>query len=202
MSADKTAFLTRWTTSYAGGVVRNPGKVLLLFLALTAVSTWLAFQLRIESDQLSLISQDLPEVKEVKRVIDMVGGAGYLMLGLRGNDPETLKKVSDAIDARLKTEKRPDGTPYVRFITYKVPVEFIQENMVLFIKTEDLIEGKNRINAYIKDQLRRSNPFFIEIRKTAPVKLELEDLIAKYAAVGKKSIRDEFGSYRRTFLPS
>ncbi len=192
MSADKTAFLTRWTTSYARTIIGHPGKVLLLLLGLTVVSTWLAFKLRIESDQLSLISQDLPEVKEVKRVIDMVGGAGYLMLGLRGKDADTLKKVSDAIDARLKTEKRPDGTPYVRFITYKVPIKFIQENMVLFIKTEDLIEGKRRINAYIKDQLRRNNPFFIEIRKTEPVKLELEDLIAKYAAVGKKSIRDEY----------
>ncbi len=192
MSADKTAFLTRWTTSYAGVIVRNPAKVLILLLTLTAISTWLAFQLRIESDQLSLISQDLPEVKEVKRVIDMVGGAGYLMLGLRGQDADTLKKVSDAINAKLLTEKKKDGTPYVRFITYKVPVEFIQENMVLFIKTEDLVEGKKRINAYLKDQLRRNNPFFIEIRKTEPVKLELEDLIAKYSAVGKKSIRDEY----------
>ncbi len=192
MSADKAAFLTRWTTSYAGVIVRNPGKVLLLLLGLTAVSTYLAFQLRIESDQLSLISQDLPEVKEVKRVIDMVGGAGYLMLGLRGTDPDTLKKVSDAINAKLLAEKQKDGTAYVRFITYKVPVEFIQENMVLFIKTEDLVEGKKRINAYVKDQLRRNNPFFIEIRKTEPVKLELEDLIAKYSAVGKKSIRDEY----------
>ena len=192
MSSDKAAFLTRWTTSYAGVIVRNPGKVLVLLLSLTVVSTWLAFKLRIESDQLSLISQELPEVKEVKRVIDMVGGAGYLMLALRGTDPDTLKKVSDAIDTRLKAEKRADGTPYVRFITYKVPVEFIQENMVLFIKTEDLVEGKKRINAYIKDQLRRNNPFFIEIRKTEPVKLELEDLIKKYAAVGKKSIRDEY----------
>jgi len=192
MSADKAAFLTRWTTSYAGVIVRNPGKVLLLLLGLTAVSTYLAFQLRIESDQLSLISQDLPEVKEVKRVIDMVGGAGYLMLGLRGTDPDTLKKVSDAINAKLLAEKQKDGTAYVRFITYKVPVEFIQENLVLFIKTEDLVEGKKRINAYVKDQLRRNNPFFIEIRKTEPVKLELEDLIAKYSAVGKKSIRDEY----------
>ena len=71
--------------------------------------------------------------------------------------------------------KDPDGQPYVRSLTYKVPVEFIQENMVLFIRTEDLIEGKKRINAYLKDQLRRNNPFFIELRKTEPVKLDLTD---------------------------
>ncbi len=190
--SDKAAFLTRWTTSYARLIVGNPGKVLLVLLALTLASGYLTSQLTIESDQLSLISQDLPEVKEVKKVIDMVGGAGYLMLALRGSDAPTLKKVSDEINARLLAEKAPDGTPYVRFLTYKVPVDFIQENMVLFIKTEDLVEGKKRINAYLKDQLRRNNPFFIEIKKTEPVKLDLTDLINKYSAVGKKSIRDEY----------
>ena len=190
--SDKAAFLTRWTTSYARLIVNNPGKVLLVLLGLTLVSGWKASQLTIESDQLALISQDLPEVKEVKRVIDMVGGAGYLMLAIRGSDADTLKKVSDELNARLLAEKAPDGTPYIRFLTYKVPVDFIQENMVLFIKTEDLIEGKKRINAYLKDQLRRNNPFFIEIKETVPVKLDLSDLIDKYAAVGKKSIRDAY----------
>jgi predicted RND superfamily exporter protein len=190
--SDKAAFLTRWTTSYARLIVNNPGRVLAVLLGLAVVSGYLTSKLTIESDQLALISQDLPEVKAVKRVIDMVGGAGYLMLAIRGNDADTLKKVSDELNARLLADKQPDGTPYIRFITYKVPVDFIQENMVLFIKTEDLVEGKKRINAYVKDQLRRNNPFFIEIKKTEPVKLDLKDLIDKYAAVGKKSIRDEY----------
>ncbi|MBX7097983.1 MAG: MMPL family transporter [Myxococcaceae bacterium] len=190
--SDKAAFITRGAEAWARLIVGKPGTVLAVLLALGVASGYLTSQLRIESDQLSLISQELPEVKEVKRIIDMVGGAGYLMLGLRGNDMATLKKVSDDLDARLKAAKGPDGQPYVRFITYKVPVEFIQENMVLFIKTEDLVEGKRRINAYIKDQLRRNNPFFIEIKKTEPVKLDLTDLIDKYSHVGKKGIRDEY----------
>ena len=66
----------------------------------------------------------------------------------------------------------------VRFVTYKVPVEFVQEKMVLVVKTEDLAEGKRRIMAYLKDQLRRNNPFFIEIQKTEPVKLDLTDWYA------------------------
>jgi hypothetical protein len=165
---------------------------LLVLLALGALNTWLATRLTLESDQLSLISQDLPEVKEVKRVIDMVGGAGYLQLALRSNDEKALKALADEINATLLAAKDPKGEPYVRFITYKVPIEFVQENMVLFIRTEDLIEGKKRINAYLKDQLRRNNPFFIELRKTEPVKLDLKDLVDKYSAIGKKSIRDDY----------
>ncbi len=187
MSADKSAFLTRATTWYARIIVGHPGLVLIALLALGVVAFWGTTKLTIESNQLDLISQELPEVKEVKRVIDMVGGAGYLTLGLRGGDEATLKKTSDELYEMLIADKE-----HVRFITYKVPVDFIQRNMVLFVKTEDLLEAKKRISAFLKDQLRRNNPFFIEIKKTEPVKLELQDLIDKYSQVGDKSIRDDY----------
>lgn len=190
--SDKSAFITRGLTSYANLVVAHPGKVLLVLFALGVGSTTLATKLTLESDQLALISQDLPEVKAVKRVIDMVGGAGYLQLAIRGDDEQALKKLADAINETLLTSKSEAGEPFVRFITYKVPIEFVQENMVLFIRTEDLLEGKKRINAYLKDQLRRNNPFYIELRKTEPVKLDLTDLVNKYSSVGKKSIRDDY----------
>jgi hypothetical protein len=173
--------------AYARLLVRKPGLVLLAILALFGASLWATSKLTINSNQLDLISQDLPEVKDVKRVIDMVGGSGYLMMALRGDNEATLKKVADDVAADLLADKE-----NVRFITYKVPVEFVQQNMGLFIKTEDLAEGKARVMAYLKDQLRRNNPFFIEIQKTEPVKLDLTDLIEKYSSVGKKSIRDDY----------
>ncbi|WP_224371399.1 efflux RND transporter permease subunit [Hyalangium versicolor] len=168
-------------------LVRRPGRVLLVLLVLLGVSAWGTSKLTINSNQLDLISQELPEVKEVKRVIDMVGGSGYLMLALRSSDEATLKRVSDDLAERLQADAE-----HVRFITYKIPVEFIQDNMVLFLETEDLAEGKRRISAYLKDQLRRNNPFFIELKKTEPVKLDLQDLIQKYSSVGKKSIADDY----------
>lgn len=185
--SDSTHKPPRLALAYASLLVRRPGRVLLAILALFGVSVWGTLKLTINSNQLDLISQELPEVKEVKRVIDMVGGSGYLMLALRGESEPTLKKAADDIAAGLLADKE-----HVRFITYKVPVEFVQQNMALFIKTEDLTEGKRRIMAWLKDQLRRNNPFFIEIQKTEPVKLEMEDLIEKYSSVGKKSIRDDY----------
>ncbi len=177
----------RFALAYAGLMVRRPGLVLLIILALLGGSLWATSKLTINSNQLDLISQDLPEVKEVKRIIDMVGGSGYLMLALRSDDEPTLKRVSDELAALIQADKE-----NVRFFTYKMPVEFVQENMVLFVKTEDLAEGKRRIMAYLKDQLRRNNPFYIELKKTEPVKLEMQDLIDKYSSVGKKSIRDDY----------
>ena len=185
--SDSTHKTPRFALAYARLMVRRPGLVILAILALTGVSLWGTSKLTINSNQLDLISQDLPEVQDVKRVIDMVGGSGYLMMALRGEDEPTLKKAADDIAAGLMADKE-----NVRFITYKVPVEFVQQQMGLFIKTEDLAEGKRRIMAYLKDQLRRNNPFFIEIQKTEPVKLEMQDLVDKYSSVGKKSIRDDY----------
>jgi predicted RND superfamily exporter protein len=177
----------RFALAYAGLMVRRPGTVLLVILALLGVSLYGTSKLTINSNQLDLISQELPEVKEVKRIIDMVGGSGYFMLALRSSDEATLKRVADDVAERLTAD-----TEHVRFVTYKIPVEFVQQNMSLFIKTEDLAEGKRRIMAYMKDQLRRNNPFFIELKKTEPVKLDLQDLINKYSSVGKKSIIDDY----------
>ena len=75
---DKSAFLTRLTTAYAGFIVRNPGRVLIAMIVLGLAAAYATSTLSIEKDQLKLISQDLQEVKEVQRVIDMVGGAGYM----------------------------------------------------------------------------------------------------------------------------
>ncbi|WNG61267.1 MMPL family transporter [Archangium gephyra] len=185
--SDSTHKTPRFALAYARLMVRRPGLVILAILALTGAALWGTTKLTINSNQLDLISQDLPEVKDVKRVIDMVGGSGYLIMGLRADDEATLKKAADDIAAGLLADKE-----NVRFITYKVPVEFVQQQMGLFIKTEDLAEGKRRIMAYLKDQLRRNNPFFIEIQKTEPVKLEMQDLVDKYSSVGKKSIRDDY----------
>lgn len=191
MSASSSHPPPRALAAYARFVVRRPWAVIGIVLATLTVSVLGALHLRINTNQLDLISQDLPEVKEVKRVIDMVGGSGYLTLALRGSDEATLKKVADDLNAQLVADKE-----HVRFVSYKLPVEFIQNNMVLFIKTEDLAEGKRRIMAFLKDQLRRNNPFFVELKKTEPVKLELQDLVDKYGSVGKRSIMDEYNISR------
>src|SRR5688572_2732022 len=115
--ASKHSLLTRILESYARFMVRFPGLVLIVLLVLGIISGFLASKLRIESDQLKLISQDLQEVKDVNRVVDMVGGAGYLMLAIRGTDEKKLKETSEGVAKFLNEDKE-----NVRFVTYKVPV--------------------------------------------------------------------------------
>ncbi|MFB1480327.1 RND family transporter [Corallococcus sp. RDP092CA] len=177
----------RLALAYAEMLVRRPGTVMAVLLLLLGLALWGTSKLTINSNQLDLISQDLQEVKDVKRVIDMVGGSGFFMVALRGDDEPTLKRVADDV-AKMVGEDKANA----RSVTYKIPVEFVQNNMVLFVKTEDLAEGKRRIMAFLKDQIRRANPFYIEIKKTEPVKLDLQDLVDKYSSVGNKSIADDY----------
>ncbi|MBJ6760026.1 MMPL family transporter [Myxococcaceae bacterium JPH2] len=177
----------RLAVAYAELLVKRPGTVMTVLLLLLGLALWGTSKLTINSNQLDLISQDLQEVKDVKRVIDMVGGSGFFMVALRGDDEVALKRVADDLAAKIAADKQ-----NARSVTYKIPVEFVQQNMVLFVKTEDLAEGKRRIMAFLKDQIRRNNPFYIEIKKTEPVKLDLADLIAKYSSVGNKSIADDY----------
>lgn len=177
----------RVATAYANAVVKRPGTFLLALIVLALASGFASSKLSINSNQLDLISQDLQEVKDVKRVIDITGGAGYLIVALRSEDEAQMKKVADDMAAMMEADKQ-----NVRYVTYKLPVEFIQQNMVLFVKTEDLAEVKKRVTAYLKDQLRRNNPFFIEIQKTEPVKLDVQDIVDKYSKVASRTILDDY----------
>jgi predicted RND superfamily exporter protein len=190
---DPNAFSTRALSAYARLMTRRPLGVLLTLLILTVGATLAATRLTINSNQLDLIDQNLPEVKEVKRVIDMIGGAGHLMIGLRSSDGPKLRAVADDLAAIFKAD-----TENVRAVTYKVPVEFIQKNMVLFIPTEDLAEGKKRLNTYLRARLECEDPFYLDLDshcedlKKQDAKLLLKDLIDKHASVGKKSIREDY----------
>ncbi len=187
MSHSPDSLATRIPTAYANFIVKRPLAVLLTLLLLGAGATWATSKLTINSNQLDLISQDLPEVKAVNRMIDMIGGVGFLVLGMRGDDPAKLKLVADDLAAMLRAD-----TEDVRNVTYRIPVEFMQEKMVLFVDTNDLIEVKTRVNKFVKDQIRKANPFYIELRKTEPQKLDVSDIVNKYTSVGKKSIIDEY----------
>jgi predicted RND superfamily exporter protein len=195
-SHDPNSFAGRALSSYARQIIRRPLAILLTLVLLAGLATWATTKLSINSNQLDLIDQNLTEVKDVKRLIDMIGGAGFIILAVRSEDGPKLRGVADDLAARIMEDHPEDrvqpNKKNIRYVTYKVPIEFIQKNMPLFIKTEDLVEAKKRINVFIRDQAMRADPFFIDIEQKPPVKLEMQDIIDKYSHVGKKSIKEDY----------
>ncbi|MBM4342264.1 MAG: MXAN_6521/LA_1396 family lipoprotein [Deltaproteobacteria bacterium] len=177
----------RIAAAWADFIVARPWQVVLGLLALTVASAYAATLLRINTNQLDLISQDLQAVKDVKRVVDMVGGAGHLILALRGKDEKVLKQVADDLHATWK----PDKTQF-RNIAYKVDISFVRDKAPLFVETKDLEEIRRQVMLKVRDTIRRASPFFIEIKETKPYELTLDPIIEKYKRVGKKSIADDY----------
>lgn len=179
--------IERLIAAYARVVLAYPGALLLLLTVLTGLSVWAASLLTINTNQLDLISQDLQAVKDVKRVVDMVGGAGHLIIGVRGSDEATIKGVADDINDMLVADKA-----HIRHVTYKLSTEFIRQKAPMFVDTKDLEEVRRQGMLKIKDAIRRASPFFVEIKETKPYEHTLDPIIDKYKKVGKKSIADDY----------
>ncbi|MCA9549400.1 MAG: MMPL family transporter [Myxococcales bacterium] len=168
-------------------LLRAPRAVLAAVLIVAAVGTWLGTRLTINTNQLDQLDPDIRAVEDAERIIDMSGGAGMLTLALRGNDPELLKKVGDEVAARLGQD-----TDRIRTATAKLPIEFFKAHAAMYLETEDLAEVKRRTMVWLKDAQKRASPFFFEIKKTEPVKLDVSDIQEKYERIGGKSLASEY----------
>ncbi|MFW6369307.1 MAG: export protein, partial [Myxococcota bacterium] len=163
-----SSFFSRAAAGYARLLVRRPGVFLLAILAIGTGSLVAASDLGLNTNQLELIDQDMREVREVERIVDMVGGAGHFIIGLRGAEPDVLKAVSDDLADMLAADDE-----NVRTVTHKLDISFLRDRAALFLETEDLEELRRRVDLWLRDQVRRADPFFFEIRPTEPVQLEL-----------------------------
>jgi predicted RND superfamily exporter protein len=184
-SNSNSNLLSRWIAFN----FNHPILCAILLFTLTGLSVWQATQLTINSNQLDLISQDSKEVKNLKRVIDMIGGVGYLTIGFRAEDPNLLKSLVDELAVDLAKD------PDIREVQHKLDMSFIQERAGLYLKTEDLKTIKDEVMAKIKDEVKRSDPFFFEIKESKPVELnvqKLQGIVEKYRNVGKKRIDDDY----------
>lgn len=158
---------TRLARGFARAIIARPGFAAGLLLTLAVLSAWVSVQkLHVNTNQLDLISQDLRQVKDVKRVVDMVGGTGHLILALRGADEANLKLAADDVAEILKQDKE-----NVRTLTYKVSTDFVRERAALFMKTSDLEELHRRARLLLSDYARRANPFLIELVPLPPLEL-------------------------------
>ncbi len=168
--------------SIAAALERRLGLAFLIVFVLVALSAWGTSRLSINTNQLELLPQDLVAVKEARRVSEMTGGIGFLMLALKGDDPTHMKRVADDLAVLL------NDMPEVRRVRLKLDISWVRDHIGLYVLTPDLEEARKRLKAKIKDTVRRNNPFHITLRKTKPVELDLTDIVDKC----KKGIGDDY----------
>jgi predicted RND superfamily exporter protein len=178
--------ISKWITNV---LFHKAGTVGIILLLLTAFSVWEVQKLKINYNQIDLLPKELPSVKATNELINMVGGVGYLILALKGENIEHLKAVSDDIVPELR---KIEG---VQDASCKQDIEFIQRHIPYYIQTGDLEEAYRRLRKKIRSVIQKENPFSFslsdETAKDEP--LNFDDIIDKYKKnLDKRGIDDPY----------
>ncbi len=177
--------ISKWITNV---LFHRAGTVGIILLLLTAFSVWEIQKLKINYNQIDLLPKELPSVKATNELIQMVGGVGYLILALKGDDIKHLKAVSDDIVPEIR---KLEG---VQDAACKQDVEFIQKHIPYYIQTADLEEAYRRLRKKIRSVLQQENPFSFslsdEVKKDEP--LNFDDIIEKYTKMDKRGFDDPY----------
>jgi len=170
----------------SSAVIKRPLVIFLTILLILGLSLWQVQKLKINFNQIELIPQNLQSIKSSKEMMKMLGGVGYMLLVLKGNDMDHVKRVSDDLAPRI------NALPEIRGIAYKKDFSFVFNRVAYYAKTEDLEEGFQRVRKLIKQTLKDSLGFSLS-KKKKKEKIVFDDLIKKYSMISKKTVDDDYG---------
>ena len=96
-----------------------------------------------------------------------------------------LKSTADELNQILLQEED------ILYISYKYDTTFLQERISLFLKPEDLLEIRNRIQKKIEYEKEKLNPFRINLEEE-DYNPDFSDILDKYKTLAKRDIFDDY----------
>ncbi|MFP2903601.1 MMPL family transporter [Pyxidicoccus sp. 3LFB2] len=164
----------RWFEGFIQAAVSRPWQVLLVFALLAVGGMALASRLEFRGSFVELLPQGAREVQDLTRVSQKAGGDGYLVLLAKGDTPERLKAYAAELKGRLET------LPEVRYVEHSYDVEFFRRNGLLLLPVEKLAELRQDLDARVRYERMRANPFFVDLGATPPP-ADFDAIAAKFA---------------------
>jgi predicted exporter len=151
-SADGTSAVGR----YVAFLSRNSTIVVLGAFVLFVLSIVAAHRLQLRSDFTELLPQDDPEIKEIKRLAERIGGSSNLIVGIEGPDPSANERFAEALVVRLRELVGKD----LRAIDYRADVgkPFFEHNKALYAELGDLQRADDDLKKLL---VSKKNPAFI-----------------------------------------
>ncbi|HEY4392982.1 MAG TPA: MMPL family transporter, partial [Polyangia bacterium] len=125
-------------------------------LALFVVALLTAGHLRLHSDFRELLPQDDPELKDLQRIGDRLGGRSTLVIAVEGPDPGANRRFADALVANL----RPLIGRDLSAIDYRADATkpFFEKNKLLYAELADLRRADDDLKKLL---VSRKNPAFV-----------------------------------------
>ncbi|PNV75153.1 efflux RND transporter permease subunit [Leptospira inadai] len=121
-----------------------------------------------------------------KKELDLADAEKRKHLAYYKEREKVLKRSSEKLAELFLADKE-----FVRFVSYRYNVSFLQDRLPLFLKTEDLSEIRKRVKRKIEEEVERANPFFIKLTDEE-YNPDFNDIISKYQRLAKRDIFDEY----------
>lgn len=169
-------FLQKTFAIFAGGIFNHKFKVLSACIGITLFLSVPALRIKLDSDLTALLSEQHPVVVNLRKIAKYYGGEGYLVLLVRSPSAPAGENFIGEILPDLQKH------PFVRFVDYKKPTEFIEKNMMMFIDTPDLEKIYARLKKkldYEREEKGAANSLLGLNEKSDPG-FNLDDIADKY----------------------
>lgn len=150
----------------------------ILAVALTAFSVYRAKSLKIDSNYMAFLPDDLSVVKNLKQVIKKTGGFGNYKVVIEGAPAEIRRAYAKELSKRFQP------IDWVDYVEHTKGWDKIEKSKFLLVGEHDLAQMRDRIKNTIQ---KRKNPLFIDLEDSSETDLKFEDIEQKYQ-------RTSFGS--------
>ncbi|MFP6592076.1 MAG: MMPL family transporter [Candidatus Latescibacterota bacterium] len=161
--------------------------IILVSLALSAFSGFLASQLKIKANSADLLPDDYISVRELNRIKERVGGIGPLMVVITGDELTASIQFLNALADSL--EESPLLSSVIRGRTEEV--EFLSRNRLLYMDLADLQDVQRRVHDKIELEKLKRSPLYIGFDDEEDP-LDMSDLEAKYKHADLKGFERDY----------
>ena len=138
----------------------------------------LAFKsIPLKSDYIDLLPQNAEPVKNIKYLTEKLKGVGQFSIAVQSEskDIEAMKTFADKLHEEIV------NIPEIEYIQYKIPLDFIMNNIFLFIENADLEEIYNRLREKVSYEMFKEMPIYINLEdEEDTVDFNIDDIIEKY----------------------
>ena len=145
-------------------VVRHPGLVLVVALALTALGGFGASRLTIDTDLAKLIPASYPSVQALDRLRETVGAETTVDVGIESPSFEDNRAFAEAFIPEALALRRPDtGEFYFTRAEFYRDTEFVEANALYFATSAELDQLETYLDDKIEEARLEANPFFFDL---------------------------------------
>ena len=149
---------------------------------------YFAAQLRIKADTADLLPDDYVSVRELNRIKERVGGTSPLMIIVTADD------LNDAVHSMQALADSIEGSPLISAVIRQRNFEFLSQNRLLFMDTQDLQELHDRVEDHIEfEKLKRSPLYFsLDDDEEEEGGLDFDDIEEKYSDFERSGLERDY----------